>query len=380
MRIYNIEQQIMLECTRHSINSQRLSHLMAHPHSLGQLITLSNQHGVFPLVYHCYMQQDISQQQYDQLSKVHKAISKQNLFITAQLLQVLSHFNNHSLECIPIKGPLLSYHLHKDPYMRQYSDIDILIHQEDYEQASKLLQSMDFTPLLSISVNAYPQISKFTNDCSFKHNQNNIVVELHWRLDKRQNIPLSQTSQLFYNADQRSYHGISYKALDLNTYLFYLCIHGSKHKWERLEWLCDIDRLIRLHQTDIHWEYLEKFAANNKMRTMFFVGLALSLHLYKTPIAHEPILNTLHQKSLQALMRKLLTLQTQKAPIPAPSKQISWYMISLDLALQDNLYQKVNTLFKLFFPFHLEDALKYDHFHTALLPFYRIFRKIKRLL
>lgn len=66
-------------------------------------------------------------------------------------------------------------------------------------------------------------------------------------------------------------------SLPLDYWLPILCVHGSRHCWERLGWICDIAELIRRH--DIDWDKTISFASSLGCRRMLFLGLFLASEL-----------------------------------------------------------------------------------------------------
>lgn len=69
--------------------------------------------------------------------------------------------------------------------------------------------------------------------------------------------------------------------------LFVLCGHGAKHRWGRLEWICDISELIRGYQTQIDWNEVIESAERFGIRRMVFLGLHLAAELLESPVPEE---------------------------------------------------------------------------------------------
>jgi len=54
-----------------------------------------------------------------------------------------------------------------------------------------------------------------------------------------------------------------------------LCIHGGKHGWERLAWICDLANLIEVHR-EIDWEDILRQAGQMRIERMVLLGLFLA--------------------------------------------------------------------------------------------------------
>ena len=86
-----------------------------------------------------------------------------------ELERIRKAFNCNCVQFIPLKGSILREY-YPEPWMRTSCDIDILIHEDDLNKASKLLLSLGYTT---------NGIKKY-HDISF--HLNNIHVELHFNI------------------------------------------------------------------------------------------------------------------------------------------------------------------------------------------------------
>ena len=57
--------------------------------------------------------------------------------------------------------------------------------------------------------------------------------------------------------------------------LFILCVHGGKHCWEYLVWLCDIAELIRCYPK-LDWKQAIETASSLRARRILLLGLSLA--------------------------------------------------------------------------------------------------------
>jgi hypothetical protein len=64
--------------------------------------------------------------------------------------------------------------------------------------------------------------------------------------------------------------------------LIILCVHGSKHAWERLKWIADVAELLRAQQ--LNWKRVFSTATKWKCRRMLLLGLELANRLMETPL------------------------------------------------------------------------------------------------
>jgi len=64
--------------------------------------------------------------------------------------------------------------------------------------------------------------------------------------------------------------------------LVYLCVHGSKHLFERIEWINDVHKFIE--SQNINWDRVEEIIHNTNYKSFFFLGLSLSSSIFGTKI------------------------------------------------------------------------------------------------
>ena len=72
--------------------------------------------------------------------------------------------------------------------------------------------------------------------------------------------------------------GRSVQTLTPEDLLLILCIHGAKHLWERLGWLCDIAEIVRSHEKLDSNRLLDTARAVGAERILY-LGLALASEL-----------------------------------------------------------------------------------------------------
>lgn len=60
-----------------------------------------------------------------------------------------------------------------------------------------------------------------------------------------------------------------------------LCVHGSKHAWEQLKWVCDVAELVRRRPT-LDWSRVLFQAGEWGCRRMVLLGLAMAHSLFDT--------------------------------------------------------------------------------------------------
>ncbi len=133
-----------------------------------------------------------------------------------------------------------------DLSLRQFGDLDILIHKRDLLRAKELLISQGYQLKLTDAQEAAHIYSYCT--LPFVRTNGKILVELHWALTgKHWPFP--------FDFDRLRAHLIPVSCGEAQLFslrpedlLLFLCVHGAKHHWERLMWICDVAALVRVQQ------------------------------------------------------------------------------------------------------------------------------------
>jgi len=283
--IYNI-----ILCSKGTMNTQEQQELCDYINTLdndikqNKFISLARSHGIIPLVYKNLQKisQNIKNQQLlEKLQSNYKAIAQKNILMSAELLKIAKLLNQENIPYLAFKGPTLAQLAYGDITMRQFGDLDILIDKKDIYKLDKVLQDHDYVRFLELSSKQEEIWIANAHDMGYIHPSKKILLEMHWDfLDI--DYPLSIDLKKFWNDSKL----ISINKTDILTFsneklLYYLCIHGSKHLWERIEWIKDIDLLIRTQE--INWDQLSK-NIDVDFQKMFYLGLLLSYKIYDTKL------------------------------------------------------------------------------------------------
>ena len=77
--------------------------------------------------------------------------------------------------------------------------------------------------------------------------------------------------------------GTTIRSLSMENLLWLLCVHGTKHKWARLSWVCDVAELVRT-QPDLDWEKVAALGKELAIERRLYLGLLLANMLLDAPL------------------------------------------------------------------------------------------------
>ena len=273
-----VEEQLILCCARTFVgieDAKRIKNLTQHPINWDYLIQIASRNGVVPLLYkslNTTCPESITSTNLAQLRKYVYASTYQNLILTRELSKLLKLFESHQVPAFSIKGPVLAISAFGDPALRQFGDLDIFVHQKDIQRAEEILLLGGYK-LLASSSNLIDEVE--SGEYYFYNHNTKTLVDLHWDLSPSYfPYPISE-EQLWQCLEPTILAGDKVLSLPIEELLVFLCMHGSKHLWIRLAWICDIAEIVRSHP-EIDWDKTLAQAISLRSKRMLLLGLFLA--------------------------------------------------------------------------------------------------------
>jgi hypothetical protein len=244
------------------------------------LFQIADRHGVIPLLYKLLKPTPnaVPKPALDQLRNSFRDNAVRNLFLTAELLRLLQLFGTHEIPAIPFKGPVLASSLHGDVALRQFEDLDILVHKRDVPGARRLLVSEGYHPQFALNARQEAAHLKLRHALSFTRSDGSVLVDLHWAITPAR-LPLAPDPEsLWEGLEPVSILGREVQTFSPEDLLLVLCVHGTKHRWAFLSWIGDVGFLIQRHAA-MDWDRVLKRASADGSERMLLLGLFLASEL-----------------------------------------------------------------------------------------------------
>ncbi len=329
----------LIACCQYDFDPSQLGALGEYIDDWGKFLDSAYSHGVFPLVYQKLKRLDtLDERVKARMKKINFIIASNNITMTAELIRVVKLLSVHGIRSIAIKGPVLSQIIHGDITQRQFSDLDLLVEPSQMYPALELLSHHGYQSQYPIEFLKNKTLLKVGKDFPTTNTKNEVLIEFHWRLFLDRSIKKSKIDLFSPSNYWCTLQRDKIETLALDPLLLYLLLHGSKHYWERLEWIVDVDRLIRLHYATIDWNALYTMAEEMEITFMVYLGLAVSHALLHTPleaVVHHRIASNPHiLKSKEAIIRELKSDAITKEH----SEHISMENLNKVLLLKDSTH------------------------------------------
>ena len=74
-----------------------------------------------------------------ELTHFNKANAQKNLRLTGELLRLLDLFQQNAIPIAAFKGPVLAHSVYGHISLREFSDLDVIVHEADLSKAEDIL-------------------------------------------------------------------------------------------------------------------------------------------------------------------------------------------------------------------------------------------------
>ncbi len=255
------------------------------------LSSLADRHRMIPLVYRELSRlapEVLREAPLQYLAGRFFAIAALNLKLSVELSQLLKQFESNGIVAIPLKGPLLAVSAFGALCWREFTDLDVLVKPSDISKSKALLESLGFR--LEVQLNRMQELAYLREEHAFPYirDSDNLIVELHWRLyDRYLCFPLDADG-LWDSLSPTQFSPGSVLAMSPEYLFLYLCVHGAKHQWERLEWICCLPAVIRANP-NLHWPNVIESARRLGGMRLLHLGLLLAQSLDGTEATERPL-------------------------------------------------------------------------------------------
>ena len=150
----------------------------------------------------------------------------------SELKELLRGFATAKIDVLPLKGPYLAERVYGDTGLRISRDLDLLVRKPDFAAGVMLLQESGFVA-----------VSR-ADDYHQSFRWGDTVVELHFDVENRLAIDFDVASA-WTNASLGDFDGQPAWLLAPEDEVLYLCLHGVRHRFERLSLLVDVELAMK---------------------------------------------------------------------------------------------------------------------------------------
>jgi hypothetical protein len=279
------EQILILECARAAMSPAQITRVKAILKAgldWDFIINTSFKNGVLPLISANLLQtfeDHLPPEIKEKLALQFQEHTQHNLFLTAKLLEIVRTLADAGIPVLPFKGPVLAMRAFGNLALRQFVDLDILVQPKHFDAAVQKITESGYR-----AVSQVPWLKRKAlffarrKDIGLVSDDLKARIELHWKLSGSHFALPLELNQLWERLEEINLGGAKVKTPAFTDLFVYLCLHGSRHGWERLAWICDIHELIRSEQkngVEIDWHLIRLHAQKHGCEKVVELGLFL---------------------------------------------------------------------------------------------------------
>ena len=206
------------------------------------------------------------------------ANAARNMMMTAELKAVMGWLEADDVPAIAYKGPTLAAWAYGDVALREFCDLDILVRPIDRARAIAVLTANGCVPKGAAGAAA------LSGNCEIGFaTPAGCDVDLHWAVSPRY-LPSIDTDVALTRVHRVDMAGATLPTLGADDLFACLALHGARHCWASLGWICDVAKLVSV--APLSWAAL---LANRRTRRMFHVAVLLAADLLSAPVPPEVV-------------------------------------------------------------------------------------------
>ena len=219
--------QLLLLAIRPQIDAAALQAAVSEHTDWNAVLRLARRHGVTVLLLRGLVRAGIDAPPI--LLDAARAVSFRNLRLLAELAEITSRLGAAGIPVLTLKGVPQSVLSYGDIGCRDSLDIDLAVQPQDMAAAGNVLTVMGYTEIMQ-AVGA-----SVLGQRAFRHEGRRMVVDLH---DRWSACPAALPASFAEVWEQRVAvplsGGVSVSTMGGADRLVFLCVHGGRHRWERL--------------------------------------------------------------------------------------------------------------------------------------------------
>ena len=284
------EHELVLACVSAVLNHSDAEHTLT---ILNQKIDwdyvfrFARRHGVLPLVYVHLRRAAAGQVPANSMLRFrnyYQENAARNVLLAEELTQVLGSLASAGIEAISYKGPSLALSAYGNLAWRRFVDLDIMVRKRDVGSAKEVLNANGYVCTKQWTRAQESLLLRTQHNLPFRRENGRLIVELHWEVASGLFASALQAERLWQRLESMNLNGAEVKMLGREDLLLSLCVHGSRHVWERLGWICDVAALLR---TGVDWTAVLARAETKENIRMLLLGVLLANNLLEIPLPLE---------------------------------------------------------------------------------------------
>jgi hypothetical protein len=275
------EDELLICCARLALGPHeqaRIGHLLQVPLDWQAVLKRAHWHRIRPLThYHLRAQPagSVPSEVLDALAIDARELAERNQRLDRAQKEIMTAFENSGVRVLFYKGPTLTVAAYGDLNLRECGDLDLLVHQDDVPRVVDVL-----------TVSGYKPARMIRQAGEWEFQRDRTTLDVHWNLAPWWLKYRVDFDRLWKAGLSLTNGSACARELRPEDSIVVLSIHGSKHWWERLRWICDIAELVNSGRV-MDWERVAAGATEMRSRRAVELGLCLAGDLLSAKLPAE---------------------------------------------------------------------------------------------
>lgn len=302
------ESELLVWCARTGTTEglmRRIRQKLQEPLDWTNFLQMAEYHGVEPLVYGTLSQVAPDLVPTESLAQLRRKVqvgSLLNRSLARELIKLCDEFALQGVPVIPIKGATLATVAYGDLGLRDFTDLDLLVPESSVEEAQAVLVTLGY------------ESRDVVDEQGDEHDDGPHQVFVKRRALCRVDLQWMMAHQLFaFRLDRPEFWArrvsVAFEnrmvpGLAPEDLLILLCVHGSKHAWEHLKWVCDVAELLRTHP-NLNWTSVMSSSSAWGCQRLVMMGLSIAHRLLDAPLPDEVLSRLEEELEINILSQRM---------------------------------------------------------------------------
>jgi hypothetical protein len=264
-----------------------------------------------------------------------------NLHLARLLVQVVELLNQNGIQSLSYKGPATSLQAYGDLSFRQFNDLDLLIHPQDFLRVYPLLLGAGFIPFTPLTPTQQSLLVKTAIEFTFQYRSD--LLEIHWGIALPDYLHPLHTAAFWEDVQPIAVLNRPILTLSPEKAVFFTCFHATKHAWESLRWVADLAHYAHSYP-HLDWLALLDFARQNGFHRLICLSLLLAERLAGVSFSPSVSLRLASEPRASLLAQEIIE-RISASQEPASTVSRLYFFFHSRERLRDRLYMFLAQLF-----------------------------------
>ena len=249
------EFELLLASARTFPDLRRIQQLVQRKIDWSAVWTLATKYNVRPLICRSMKMtswSEVPEQSQDEWQEALSTIKGRNLFLAGELISIVRALETAGIQVYVLKGLLYGQILYSDITLRETSDLDLLVREEDLHRTAGVLRGIGYRPRSGMSIDQVGELLRYVGEDLFVGDEKLVDIDLHWRLSTKPLALAPDFGDFRLSAQSFPLAGSVVQSIAIEELPLYLATQGGKDFWNDLRRICDLAEYLRVHP-DTNW-------------------------------------------------------------------------------------------------------------------------------